>query len=134
MLKSESIQFCDGLSTQGNWWAAASGCHQPVLKQPPHLQQLGLLVCARCALRTLFACGCLPWTNAKVKKSIEGYPNISSLICLNLSLCCPGEVPSQLVGITLSHTRRLDTMLIYYSIIRVIGCAHGLLPSGCIYK
>lgn len=30
----------------------------------------------------------------------------------------------------LSHTHCPDTMLIYYSIIKVIGCAPGLLPSG----
>ena len=34
MLKSESIQFCDGLSTPGSRPAAASGCLQPTLHQP----------------------------------------------------------------------------------------------------
>ena len=73
------------------------------------------------------------WTNAKVRKSTEGSPNTSSLICVNLPLCHLGRCCSCLLA-SLPHTVCLDSVLIYYSIIRVIGCVHGLLPSGRIYK
>ena len=61
MLKSESIQFCDGLSTPDNCPGAATGHPQPVPEQPQfqqaHLELQGgrrcvlavrLGVCAMC--------------------------------------------------------------------------------------
>lgn len=136
MLKSESILVCDGLSTLGSGRAAASGSLKPMLKQPglrqAHLELQGGWRCMLGAHGGV----CLQhvsWTNAKVRKSLGACPHTFSFICLNLPLYHLGRGGSSLLA-SLPHMVRLDSMLIYYSIIRVIGCAPGLLPSGYIYK
>lgn len=84
MLQLESIQFCGGLSTQGDWPAATCGAHAQI-PACLELTHLGLLVvCTRRAFWSLFARACISWTHAKIRKSMEAYPHISSLICFHL--------------------------------------------------
>lgn len=128
MLKSESIQFCDGLSIPGNWPAPASSCLQPPLK-PPRAQQahlewqggqwrvrgapLGVCVQLRCP-------GPVP-RSGNLQRVVLIFPLPSGSACLSAT----PRGAAQPVGLAPSHTVCADSMLIYYSIIRVIGCAHG---------
>lgn len=94
ILKSEPTQFCDGLSPPGSYPAAASGCLKPRQNQAhfsrliQSCQEVGG-VCQVCIQE--FVCSCMSWTNAKFRKSIEGCPNTSSLICINLPPCHMGK-------------------------------------------